>query len=91
MEESLDGRQMNMMMTLHGYHLGKTLYEGTRTQVYRSTRTTDNESVIIKFLRNKYPTFSELVQCRNPCKFNPRPRDGIHYPIADKEIKFSSI
>ena len=53
------------MTTLSGYHLGKTLYEGTRTLVYRGTRTTDSQPVVIKFLRNEYPTFSELVQFRN--------------------------
>ena len=53
------------MTTLSGYHLGKTLYEGTRTLVYRGTRTTDSQPVVIKFLRHEYPSFSELVQFRN--------------------------
>ena len=52
-------------LALPGYDLGETLYKGTRTLVYRSTRTCDNQPVIIKFLRNEYPTFSELVQFRN--------------------------
>ncbi|MGB5896892.1 MAG: serine/threonine-protein kinase PknK, partial [Geitlerinemataceae cyanobacterium] len=53
------------MITLTGYNIGETLYEGTRTLVYRGTRTADNQAVVIKFLRNEYPTFSELVQFRN--------------------------
>ncbi|MBE9039776.1 AAA family ATPase [Oscillatoriales cyanobacterium LEGE 11467] len=53
------------MTTLPGYHLGENLYQGTRTQVYRGTRITDEQPVVIKFLRNEYPSFSELVQFRN--------------------------
>ena len=52
-------------LALPGYDLGETLYKGTRTLVYRGTRHSDNQPVIIKFLRNEYPTFSELVQFRN--------------------------
>ena len=54
-----------MMMTLPGYHLGEMVYQGTRTVVYRGTHTSDTLPVVIKFLRNEYPTFSELVQFRN--------------------------
>ncbi|MDY6939656.1 MAG: AAA family ATPase [Cyanobacteriota bacterium] len=53
------------MTTLTGYQLSDTLYQGTRTLVYRGTRITDNKTVVIKFLRNEYPSFSELVQFRN--------------------------
>ena len=53
------------MTNLPGYHLCETLYQGTRTLVYRGTRDTDSQPVIIKFLRNEYPSFSELVQFRN--------------------------
>ena len=52
-------------LALPGYDLGETLYKGTRTLVYRGTRHSDNQPVILKFLRNEYPTFSELVQFRN--------------------------
>ncbi|MGB7272480.1 MAG: protein kinase, partial [Geitlerinemataceae cyanobacterium] len=64
-EEGLLSNLMNSMITLTGYNIGETLYEGTRTLVYRGTRTADNQAVVIKFLRNEYPTFSELVQFRN--------------------------
>ena len=53
------------MTTLPGYHLCETLYKGTRTLVHRATRTTDKKPVVIKFLRNEYPSFNELVQFRN--------------------------
>ena len=41
------------------------LYAGTRTLVYRGIRTRDQYPVVVKLLRNKYPTFNELVQFRN--------------------------
>ena len=53
------------MTNLSGYHLGEILYEGTRTLVQRGTRTTDSQPVVIKFLRNEYPSFNELLQFRN--------------------------
>ncbi|MGD2181300.1 trifunctional serine/threonine-protein kinase/ATP-binding protein/sensor histidine kinase [Lusitaniella coriacea] len=52
-------------VTLPGYHLAEQLYKGSRTLVYRGTRDTDGKPVIIKILRNEYPTFSELIQFRN--------------------------
>ncbi|MGD2183194.1 GAF domain-containing protein [Lusitaniella coriacea] len=52
-------------VTLPGYQLAEQLYEGSRTLVYRGTRNADGKPVVIKFLRNEYLTFSELVQFRN--------------------------
>ena len=52
-------------INLPGYHLREKLYEGTRTLVYRGQRNNDGQAVVIKILRNEYPTFSELIQFRN--------------------------
>ncbi|MCW6050846.1 hypothetical protein K4039_12285 [Lyngbya sp. CCAP 1446/10] len=63
-------------LQLSGYHLVETLYEGTRTGVYRATCRTSDRPVIIKNLNNQYPTFHELVQFRNQytiCKNLPIP------------------
>ncbi len=51
--------------TLSGYRMTEKLYDGTRTLIYRALRKTDNQPVVIKFLKNEYPTFNELVQFRN--------------------------
>ena len=51
--------------TLTGYQTLDRIYSGTRTQVYRGIRLWDQKPVIIKVLRNQYPSFSELVQFRN--------------------------
>ncbi|MBD2435590.1 ATP-binding sensor histidine kinase [Nostoc sp. FACHB-110] len=53
------------MLSIPGYQLGKELYNGSKTLVYRAVRESDSSSVIIKLLKNPYPSFSELVQFRN--------------------------
>ncbi|MEG3895650.1 MULTISPECIES: AAA family ATPase [unclassified Microcoleus] len=47
------------------YKIVETVYSGSRTLVYRAVRTHDRLPVVIKLLKNDYPTFSELVQFRN--------------------------
>ncbi|MBE9228048.1 AAA family ATPase [Phormidium sp. LEGE 05292] len=55
------------------YQITEQIYAGSRTLVYRGIRQRDGaasskdyrQSVVIKILRNQYPTFSELVQFRN--------------------------
>ncbi|MDJ1182468.1 trifunctional serine/threonine-protein kinase/ATP-binding protein/sensor histidine kinase [Roseofilum casamattae] len=54
-----------MIPELASYQIGENIYEGTRTLVYRGIRRSDSQKVVIKFLRNSYPSFSELVQFRN--------------------------
>ncbi|MEG4218536.1 AAA family ATPase [Microcoleus sp. Pol14C6] len=69
---------MNALPNLPDYQITEQLYKGTRTLVYRGIRTSDQQSVAIKLLRNEYPNFNELVQFRN------------QYTIA-KNIGFPSI
>ena len=56
---------MNTVNTISNYTLTNTLYEGTRTLVYRATRNFDQQPVVIKVLRNEYPSFNELLQFCN--------------------------
>jgi PAS domain S-box-containing protein len=61
---------MNMVMNnktvaITGYLPTEQLYAGTRTLVYRCIRESDQKPVVIKLMRNEYPTFSEIVQFRN--------------------------
>jgi predicted ATPase/signal transduction histidine kinase len=56
---------MDAIANLSGYHITEKLYVGTRTLVYRGIRTRDQYPVVVKLLRNKYPTFNEIVQFRN--------------------------
>ncbi|MGD1702488.1 protein kinase domain-containing protein [Dapis sp. BLCC M229] len=52
-------------VNLLGYHISKELYNGYRTIVYQGYRVSDQLPVVIKLLKNDYPSFSELVQFRN--------------------------
>ncbi|NET28549.1 AAA family ATPase [Okeania sp. SIO1I7] len=54
-----------MSVKLPGYQITQKLYEGTRTLVYRGIRATDSQTVVLKFMRNEYPTFNELLHFRN--------------------------
>ncbi|MBE9079681.1 AAA family ATPase [Romeria aff. gracilis LEGE 07310] len=48
-----------------GYSGLEQLYWGSRTAVYRAVQTAQQRRVVIKLLRQDYPSFSELVQFRN--------------------------
>ncbi|MEB3282508.1 MAG: AAA family ATPase [Lyngbya sp.] len=54
-----------MIANLPNYQITEQLYAGTRTLVYRGIRISDEQPVVIKLLRNKYPNFNEIVQFRN--------------------------
>jgi predicted ATPase/signal transduction histidine kinase len=48
-----------------GYNNGKQLYLDSRTLVYRAIRESDAQAVVIKILREEYPTFEELARLCN--------------------------
>jgi diguanylate cyclase (GGDEF)-like protein len=50
---------------LVGYSVLDKIYDGSRTLVYRGVRIVDDTKIVIKILKNAYPTFSELVHFRN--------------------------
>jgi predicted ATPase/signal transduction histidine kinase len=52
-------------INIPGYQIDEELYNGLRTVVYRGIRYIDSLPVVIKLLKNPYPSFSELVQFRN--------------------------
>lgn len=56
---------LNSISSLPGYHIIEEVYLGSRTLVYKGIREKDQVSVIIKMMRNDYPTFSEVAQFRN--------------------------
>lgn len=53
------------MADLIGYQMLELLYASAKTLVYRGRRCSDSRSVIIKLLRNEYPSIGELVKFRN--------------------------
>ncbi|MEH1868720.1 MAG: ATP-binding sensor histidine kinase [Nostoc sp.] len=48
-----------------GYSINEELYNGSRTQVYRGYREVDQQPVVVKLLKNPYPSFNELLLFRN--------------------------
>ena len=53
------------LVSIPGYEINEELYNGSRTVVYGGYREVDSLPVVIKLLKNSYPSFSELVQFRN--------------------------
>ncbi len=53
------------MVNLTGYLISQQIYLGHKTVVYRGIRELDRQPVIIKMMRNEYPSFKELMQFRN--------------------------
>jgi predicted ATPase/signal transduction histidine kinase/tRNA A-37 threonylcarbamoyl transferase component Bud32 len=50
------------MITLQGYRILVQLYESANSVVYRAMREQDNQSVILKVLKEDYPTVQELTR-----------------------------
>ncbi|WP_159787044.1 trifunctional serine/threonine-protein kinase/ATP-binding protein/sensor histidine kinase [Sodalinema gerasimenkoae] len=66
-----------------GYEIREKLYDGTRTLVYRGTRTADAAPIVIKILKNEYPGINELFHFRNQYKIAQRlDHPGIVKPLA---------
>ncbi|BAZ02466.1 serine/threonine protein kinase with two-component sensor domain [Tolypothrix tenuis PCC 7101] len=53
------------LVSIPGYRIREELYNGSRTIVYRAVRDSDSLSVVIKLLKNPYPSFSEMLLFRN--------------------------
>ncbi|MFN6535300.1 MAG: protein kinase domain-containing protein [Nostoc sp. EkiNYC01] len=55
----------NDILPLSGYHITEQIYSGIKTLVYRAIRKQDQKIVVIKVMRNEYPTIHEIAQFRN--------------------------
>jgi len=56
---------INLKKLFLGYHINEEIYAGNRTLVYRGIRSSNGQPVVIKLLRNEFPSFNELVHFRN--------------------------
>ncbi|MEC4803945.1 MAG: AAA family ATPase [Jaaginema sp. PMC 1079.18] len=56
---------INNLIALPGYHLTAKIYESDRTLVYRGQNQENGQAVVVKLMRNEYPSFGELVRFRN--------------------------
>ncbi|MEM8614777.1 MAG: protein kinase, partial [Cyanobacteria bacterium P01_H01_bin.105] len=72
-------------VALSGYIFVEPIYQGTRTRVYRAVETATQQTVVIKILSQKYPSFSEIVQFRNQYTITQNlPIRGIVKPLSLK-------
>ncbi|MGD1805193.1 trifunctional serine/threonine-protein kinase/ATP-binding protein/sensor histidine kinase [Dapis sp. BLCC M126] len=53
------------IIKIANYQATELIHESDRTLVYRGQNVENGQSVIIKLMRNEYPSFRELVQFRN--------------------------
>ncbi|MEC4819639.1 MAG: AAA family ATPase, partial [Scytonema sp. PMC 1069.18] len=53
------------IVAIPGYRTTEHIYSGSKTLVYRGIRENDQNPVIIKLMRNEYPSFAEIAQFRN--------------------------
>ncbi|GBE93121.1 trifunctional serine/threonine-protein kinase/ATP-binding protein/sensor histidine kinase [Nostoc cycadae] len=53
------------VFSLPGYRIVEQIYCGSKTLVYRGIKEQDKQPIVIKLIRNEYPTFSEIAQFRN--------------------------
>ncbi|BAY62151.1 serine/threonine protein kinase with two-component sensor domain [Calothrix brevissima NIES-22] len=56
---------IDTLVKIPGYRISEQLYDGSRTLVYRVVRESNSTPVVIKLLKNPYPSFSELLLFRN--------------------------
>ncbi|MEG4988740.1 AAA family ATPase [Microcoleus sp. BR0-C5] len=56
---------INITKLFLGYQINEQIYAGNRTLVYRGIRSSNGQPVVIKLLRNEFPSFNELVYFRN--------------------------
>jgi serine/threonine protein kinase len=56
---------MNALPHLLGYEIVEQIYEGKRTLLYRGVRQSDSLPIVIKLLKNPFPSFKELAQFLN--------------------------
>jgi predicted ATPase/GAF domain-containing protein/tRNA A-37 threonylcarbamoyl transferase component Bud32 len=57
-----------MMMTLTGYQILTKIYESFNSEVYQAIRSSDNQPVILKVLKQDYPTAQELTRYKQEYK-----------------------
>jgi predicted ATPase/signal transduction histidine kinase len=56
---------MNTIKKIANYQVQELIYSGNRSLAYRAVRDGDQLPVVIKLLKNEYPSFHELVHFRN--------------------------
>jgi len=63
------------MITLPGYQVTEHIYESANSLIYRALRRSDNQPVILKTLKEDYPTPTELIRYRQEYDLTSSPRN----------------
>jgi predicted ATPase/signal transduction histidine kinase len=56
---------LDIKVDIPSYSIQEKIYTGSKTVVYRATRSIDQKPVVIKLMQNDYPSFNEIVHFRN--------------------------
>ena len=56
---------LEKLIEIPGYYFTEQIYLSSQTLVCRAIREEDQASVVVKLMRNEYPSFSEIAQFRN--------------------------
>ena len=77
---------------LNNYEILDILHVGAKSLVYRAQRTCDYKPVILKLLRNEYPSFNELIQFRHQYTITKNLNlPGIVQPLALENYRNSLL
>jgi serine/threonine protein kinase len=52
-------------INIAGYKVSEQLYNGSQSLIYRGYREIDRKPVVLKLLKNPYPSFKELARFRH--------------------------
>lgn len=81
--EPIASTEPHTLPHIPGYTIVEQLYWNFRTAVYRAVQVAQQRLVVIKVLRQEYPSFSELVQFRNQYTIAKNlPTPGIVHPLS---------
>ena len=55
----------DILLDIPGYRVTEKVYSGSKTFVFRGIRKKDRKPVVIKLMRNEYPSFIEISHFRH--------------------------
>ncbi|HID99097.1 MAG TPA: GAF domain-containing protein [Thiotrichaceae bacterium] len=65
------------MLKLSNYLIKEPLYEGIYSLVYRASRQIDNQSVVLKVLKNDYPTSEEIARFKREYEITQKLNESV--------------
>ncbi|MBD2435262.1 ATP-binding sensor histidine kinase [Nostoc sp. FACHB-110] len=75
------------MVNLAGYQISSTLHEGIQTIIYRAQTPEKQQRVILKLLKNEFPTLEALTRLKNEYQI----QQGLDHPNIVKVISLENF